>query len=207
MMAQMFPFDNNRDFSRQIEFVLSDWHISLFPGNLPSHPGLYIIHDRATSAHLYIGQAQNLNNRFQRHWAWRRAKHSHGLPRIAYKLIKCETYDKTLRELLFNECLLIGLLHPHWNVATPPPKNDFIPNEQERLKLIHWSEVVGKHYEPFQSSMLTSKGCVIAKRVSLEMPSGKVEMRWRRVLYDRKYVEELAKDLANQVDIFFILQS
>lgn len=199
-------FDSISDFLEAVQTASRGWNSTLVPRDLPSLPGLYVIYSEVNGICLYIGQSENLSKRILHHWAWKKAYYTYGLPHIAYKVIERNTVEETRRELIYNECLLVGLLRPEWNAAVPAPRSDFMPDSYEKLKVVHWSKLVEKHFEPFHPMMQSNEGYLVAKQVKIMTVSGRIVTKWRRVLYDRRYLDEFVKDLGNQIDTFFMMR-
>lgn len=111
--------------SQVIEVVLKEWSAVSTPESFPCRSGIYAFYSGVNGICLYVGQARNLQSRGYRHWAWQQASSDFEAPYAIYKVVECKHFKKTKRELLCNECLLIGLLRPCWNTATPIPRGDW----------------------------------------------------------------------------------
>lgn len=204
--AHVEILDSVSNFLQPIQLASTGWTSIELPTDLPSTSGLYAIYSEPNGTCLYIGQSENLQKRILHHWAWKKAYYTYGLPHVTYKVIERENPDETKRELIYSECLLIGLLRPQWNAAVPAPRSEFAPYSHEKLAVVHWSKVVDKCYEPFHQSMLTDEGYLVSKQVKILTVSGSIQTRWRRILYDNEYVKEFIRDLADQIDAFFVLR-
>lgn len=111
--------------SRLMGVVMKEWNIISTTENFPCRSGIYAFYSGIDGICLYVGQARNLQSRGYRHWAWEQATRDFESPYAAYKIVESEHFNKTKRELIYNECLFIGLLRPCWNAATPRPRGDF----------------------------------------------------------------------------------
>ena len=120
---------DDADVMQQIKFALSDWITIPNHKYLPSASGLYFVYEHRCNRFFYIGQSLNLLQRGRKRASvlvWKKALAVCDKPRLAYKLISESEREGTLRQLLYTECLLIGLLRPTWNqVAVPPARKGF----------------------------------------------------------------------------------
>jgi hypothetical protein len=105
--------------SEILEDELSKWVNVSSPNDFPNRSGLYAFYSGKNNKCLYVGQTLNIRSRGLSHPIWRQALHDQELPYTAYKIIEYEDITKTKQELVYEECLLIGLLRPKWNVITP----------------------------------------------------------------------------------------
>lgn len=112
-------------FSELLGIVMSEWSNASSPTNFPRQSGIYAFYSGMDGICLYVGQARNLQSRGHRHWAWEQAMRDFESPHAIYKVVESEHFKKTQRELVYNECLFIGLLRPCWNAATPRHRGDF----------------------------------------------------------------------------------
>ena len=184
---------NESSFSQLIDFVLSGWQHISSARKLPHLPGLYVIYAWKDGECLYIGQSQSLYNRGQKHWAWTRAKQRYELPYVIYKVINSKNAETLKSELIYNECLLIGLLRPQWNSLTPPPRSYSQVNNPSSFRVVHWKQLVEDKYdEPFNESMLSEEGFVITKQVQIMTLRSKLQTVWARVVYDKEYANALS---------------
>lgn len=102
------------------ELADDGWQLTVSASEIPAMPGVYVIFGGGENNRcLYVGQSKNLNKRFQRHSQWARAQAGHEKPHIAYQVIQARNPEITDQELLYAECLMIGLLRPCWNAVTP----------------------------------------------------------------------------------------
>lgn len=99
--------------------ALNGWINVLHLNEFPSSPGLYAFYGERGKVCLYVGQTMNIRSRGLSHGVWKQALQEFENPCAAYKIIECEDLAKTRSELVFQECLLIGLLRPKLNVVTP----------------------------------------------------------------------------------------
>lgn len=114
------------------ELADDGWHLAVSANELPSVAGVYVIFGGENEPCLYVGQSLNLNKRLQTHTQWTRAAWGYEAPYIAYQVIQCRNAEITEQELLYAECLMIGLLRPHWNAITPTrisPLPKLLPDE------------------------------------------------------------------------------
>lgn len=94
--------------------VMAGWQLTKDLSQLPSAPGVYIIHgggDGHLDKYLYVGQAGHLRNRLYNHPQWKRACREYAKPAVFYWSFT--TVSK--RDLLRYECFLIGTTNPAWN--------------------------------------------------------------------------------------------
>ena len=182
-------------FPQLIDFVLSDWQSIPSARKLPRLPGLYVIYAWKDGECLYVGQSQSLYNRGQKHWAWTGAKYRYEVPYVMYKVINNKNAEILKSELIYNECLLIGLLRPKWNSMTPPPRNHSQINSSSSFKVIHWKQLIEDRFdEPFNELMLSEEGYVTTKQVQIVTLKGKAQSVWARVIYDSEYANVLKSD-------------
>jgi hypothetical protein len=120
---------DDADILQRVKFALSDWIFVPDFRNLPSTSGLYLVYDKKSRSCFCVGQSLNLLQRGRRRTdslAWKKALAVSRTPCLAYKLISGSSREDTLKQLLYTECLLIGLLRPTWNqVAVPPAREGF----------------------------------------------------------------------------------
>lgn len=199
-------FESREELASLVESILTGWKSAVSPRTFPLRSGLYAIYDRKDGDCLYVGQSRNLRKRMLVHWVWKKAFDKYDLPYFIYKIVEYEDPDQARKELTFYECLLIGLLRPQWNTRTPFPSTNYQPGENERLQIVYWGDLLDDQYEPFNKLMLTDAGYLVAKQVKLPAASGRCQVKWKRVLYDREYVKKYMEDLANQIDTFFFMQ-
>lgn len=173
------------------------------PKHFPPLLGIYIIFSGSDASCLYVGQAQDMFKRCKNHWAWNEAMNKYYSAIAAYKLIDTEDVAEAHRELIYEESLLIGLLRPKWNNVTPSLKNGFIPDTLEKFKQIRWNQLSEIPYEPFHPLMLTNDGYTVLKEIEVELSSGRIRTRWRKIIYDKDYVKHSIKNLADTVDNYF----
>jgi hypothetical protein len=96
--------------------VMAGWKFVKDPIELPSAPGVYIIHGGRDAqgkpqGYLYVGQAAHLRHRLSGHAQWQRARLEYTKPIIFYWDFK----TVTRRNLLWYECYMIAHLNPKWN--------------------------------------------------------------------------------------------
>lgn len=176
------------------------WNITPSPQLFPSESGLYAFFSGISGKCLYIGRTIDLLSRCRCHPRWREIVDGQECPYAAYKIIDCGQLDETKQALAYEEGLMIGMLRPELNAASPLSERDVALNNYRfgQIELAHWTQFVSKRHQPYHPLMLTDKGYVVLKRIE-------PEKQWLRVLYDRDYAHKMADDLAGQVDTFFTL--
>lgn len=106
------PLIPQAQLSQVMEVVMNEWNTVSTPENFPCRSGIYAFYSSVAGICLYVGQARNLQSRGYRHWAWEQATRDFESPYATYKVVEGEHFNKTKRELIYNECLFIGLLRP-----------------------------------------------------------------------------------------------
>ena len=94
--------------------VLAGWKLTKKLDDLPSAPGVYLIHgggDGLQDKYLYVGQAKHLRERLSGHPAWKRACLEYPKPAVFY----WDFQTVTRRELLRYETYMIVVTNPLWN--------------------------------------------------------------------------------------------
>lgn len=174
------------------------WDITPSPQLFPPKSGLYAFFSGISGKCLYVGRTIDLFSRCRCHPRWKEITEKQECPYAAYKIIDCGQLDETKQALAYEEGLMIGLLRPELNAASPLSERDVALNNCRfgQTELAHWTQFVSKRHQPYHPLMLTDKGYVVLKRIE-------PEKQWLRVLYDRDYAHKWADDLVGQVDNFF----
>lgn len=118
------PLIQQSQLSELLEVLMRQWSTVSSPKEFPYKPGIYAFYSGTDGICLYVGQARSLRSRGCSHRLWEQATRDFESPYAAYKVIEHGHIKKTMRELIYSECLFIGLLRPCWNAATPRPRGD-----------------------------------------------------------------------------------
>lgn len=191
-----------------INFALGEWHFVQRFKEFPRRSGVYAVYSGLTQECLYVGQALDLYHRGLRHWVLKKAIDNQEMPSAAYKIIEYDNQEKTRHELLYNECLLIGLLKPLWNIGTPSPKPYSLPNRinTRNVKTVHWTQLIEDVcYQTFHKAMLSNEGYLVPKIIELPAKTGNMYKTWANVLYDKKYVQKWLEITFGKVEASKIL--
>lgn len=125
------PLFHESKLSEILKYALNNWIYLADVSSLPKCSGLYAFYGDTGNICLYVGQTLNVRQRVFSHPVWKQAKQQFDKPIVGYKIIEYEDSNKTKRELVYEESLIVGLLRPKWNIGISRQRHKIVAEQHE----------------------------------------------------------------------------